>query len=291
MFLVISFVGAWVAMAPLWLDGLRRAGPGQGTPRLAAVCMILMMLVPALTAFALTARHLGAREAVRLLGLTRATPWRHEIRWAMTALTIPLCLTAAGLALATFAGWYLPERLPGPATIAPLVLSALVSLPLYFGEELGWQGYLLPRLLRHGRMRGLLIGGAVWGAWHVPMTALGGSYPGHPVLLGIPVAVVTAMLLGTVIAAVRLASGSVWAAVAAHVSLNEFALPLTRHISDRLVDPLFAGPLSMSTWPASGLAVLGVWLVWRRRDVPGNGAADTSTGGKGVAGPPPPAGT
>ncbi|MFE2141943.1 CPBP family intramembrane glutamic endopeptidase [Streptomyces sp. NPDC059456] len=141
-----------------------------------------------------------------------------------------------------------------------------MSVPLYFGEELGRQGYLLPRLLRHGRIRGLLIGGAIRGAWHVPMTALGGSHPGRPLLLGIPVAVVTAVLLGTVIAAVRLSTGAVWAAVAAHLSLNEFALPLTRHVSARVVDPLLAGPLSVTTWSASSLAVLGLWLAHRRRN-------------------------
>ncbi|MEV5988514.1 type II CAAX endopeptidase family protein [Streptomyces sp. NPDC052051] len=266
-FLAISFVGAWITMIPLWLGGLRRTSAAQGTPPLAALCMILMMLVPALTAFALTARRHGPREAVRVLGLARTTPWRHEVHSAATAITIPLALTTVGLTLATLVGWYTPAHMPGPAAITPLVLSALVSVPLYFGEELGWQGYLLPRLIRHGKFRGLLIGGAIWGAWHVPMTALGGSYPGHSVLLGIPVAIVTAMLLGTVIAAVRLFTGSVWAAVAAHLSLNEFALPLTHDVSgpDHLVDPLLAGPLSISTWPATTLAVLGIWLAYRRR--------------------------
>ncbi|MFD8477991.1 type II CAAX prenyl endopeptidase Rce1 family protein [Kitasatospora sp. NPDC059673] len=80
-----------------------------------------------------------------------------------------------------------------------------------------------------------------------------------------PVAVATATLLGTVIATVRLSTGSVWAAIAAHLSLNEFALPLTREVSDRLVDPLLAGPLSISTWPATTQAVLGAWLTHRRR--------------------------
>ncbi|MFE3500139.1 CPBP family intramembrane glutamic endopeptidase [Kitasatospora sp. NPDC059160] len=264
LFLTISFVGAWITMVPLWLDGLRRTSAAQGTPRLAAVCMVLMMLVPALTAFGLTVRGRGPRQALRLLGLARSTPWRHELRSVAVALTIPLGLTAAGLTVATLTGWYAPAHLPGPGTVVPLVLSALVSVPLYFGEELGWQGYLLPRLLPYGRARGLLIGGAIWGAWHVPMTALGGSYPGHSVLLGIPVAVVTAMLLGTVIAAIRLSTGSVWAAVAAHLSLNEFTLPLTREVSGRIVDPLLAGPLSISTWPVTGLVVLVGWLLHRR---------------------------
>ncbi|MFJ8162489.1 CPBP family intramembrane glutamic endopeptidase [Streptomyces sp. NPDC096136] len=284
-FLVVSFVGAWLTMVPLWVGGWRRTSAAQETPPLAALCMMLMMLVPALTAFGLTARRRGAREAVRVLGLLRSTPWRHELRCVAAALTVPLGLTAAGLAVSTLAGWYEPAHLPGPGAVVSLVLSAVVSVPLYFGEELGWQGYMLPRLVQRGRMRGLLLGGAIWGAWHAPMTALGGSYPGHAVLLGIPVAVVTAMLLGTVIAAVRLATGSVWAAVAAHVSLNEFALPLTRHVSGTLVDPLLAGPLSIATWPATALAVAGVWLAYRRRGG-GDGWVDGFGGeaGSGAAG-------
>ncbi|MFE3765450.1 hypothetical protein ACFXPI_27235 [Streptomyces sp. NPDC059104] len=49
------------------------------------------------------------------------------------------------------------------------------------------------------------------------------------------------------------------------MALNEFALPLTRHVSSPLVDPLPAGPLGISTWPASVLAVLGIWWACRRR--------------------------
>ena len=79
LFLSISFVGAWITMIPLWVDGLRRTSAAQGTPRLAALCMILMMLVPALAAFGLTARGRGPRQAARVLGLARATPWRHEV--------------------------------------------------------------------------------------------------------------------------------------------------------------------------------------------------------------------
>ncbi len=182
---------------PLWVDGLRRTSAAQETPPLAALCMILMMLVPALTAFGLTTHRRGAREAVRVLGLVRAKPWRHELRCVAAALTVPLGLTAAGLAVSTLAGWYEPAHLPGPGTVAPLVLSALVSVPLYFGEELGWQGYMLPRLVR----RGLLL----------------------------------------------------------------------------------AGPLSIATWPASALAVVGVWLAYRRRGGLGVMAGGGGEGGSGVS--------
>ena len=55
----------------------------------------------------------------------------------------------------------------------------LISLPLIalgpLGEELGWRGFLLPRMLE--RMRPLsaaLILGAIWMIWHVPAFLMSG---------------------------------------------------------------------------------------------------------------------
>jgi len=51
----------------------------------------------------------------------------------------------------------------------PLVLLPVVQV---FGEEYGWRGYLLPKLLPLGERRASLIVGVVWGLWHFP-NALG----------------------------------------------------------------------------------------------------------------------
>ena len=48
----------------------------------------------------------------------------------------------------------------------------LFTLTLSLGEELGWRGYLLPRLLSLGRTRALLVTGLVWAAWHLPLIFL-----------------------------------------------------------------------------------------------------------------------
>lgn len=48
-----------------------------------------------------------------------------------------------------------------------------------FGEELGWRGFLLPKLLPMGRRRALLLHGSIWGAWHWPILfamVLNGSF-------------------------------------------------------------------------------------------------------------------
>jgi membrane protease YdiL (CAAX protease family) len=48
-----------------------------------------------------------------------------------------------------------------------------------FGEEYGWRGYLLPRLLPLGEIRASLILGTVWALWHLPVLLAGVLYPGN----------------------------------------------------------------------------------------------------------------
>jgi membrane protease YdiL (CAAX protease family) len=62
-----------------------------------------------------------------------------------------------------------------------LTVGVLVTTVPTFGEEFGWTGYLLPRLLPLGRWRAALLYGVAWGLWHAPVIVGGHNYPGHPV--------------------------------------------------------------------------------------------------------------
>ena len=53
-----------------------------------------------------------------------------------------------------------------------LVFTMLLDVPLAFGEELGWRGYLLPQISAIGRRRALLLSGLLQGIWHLPMLLL-----------------------------------------------------------------------------------------------------------------------
>ncbi|AKI99634.1 CAAX prenyl protease-like protein [Archangium gephyra] len=99
------------------------------------------------------------------------------------------------------------------------LLGPLVNAPIIFGEEWGWRGYLLPRLLPLGQWRALVLSGVIWGLWHAPLILLGYNYPQHPVL-GILLFTVVCVLLGILLGWMRLATGSIWSAVLAHGSLN-----------------------------------------------------------------------
>ena len=80
----------------------------------------------------------------------------------------------------------------------PLLTSILVTaglvfllLPLSFGEEYGWRGYLLPRLLPLGEIKGTLILGIIWAFWHLPVL----SMAQESLWLGVPIFLAEAILV------------------------------------------------------------------------------------------------
>jgi membrane protease YdiL (CAAX protease family) len=119
------------------------------------------------------------------------------------------------------------EVLPMAATQLLLVVvlqsvtvSALLTMVFAWGEEWGWRGWLLPRLVsRWGVTGGLVVSGVIWGLWHFPATLRGYNFPE----LGAWAAVffiVSCILLAIPLGWLRLVSGSVWPAVVAHGALN-----------------------------------------------------------------------
>jgi membrane protease YdiL (CAAX protease family) len=103
------------------------------------------------------------------------------------------------------------------AAIAVLVV---LNIFLSSGEEIGWRGYMLTRLIDAGVPRPVLASGLIWAAWHVPLFLWGDFVQGVPPLLATAFFMVMAPSLGFVLARMRLETGSVWPAVALHVAWN-----------------------------------------------------------------------
>ena len=100
--------------------------------------------------------------------------WDVRVRWYLVALLgIPLVYLLGTLALPASHGAFHPVRLaPWLAQyVLVFVVGGIVGGPLF--EEPGWRGFALPRLEAGlGPLRGTLLLGVLWGAWHLPQFLL-----------------------------------------------------------------------------------------------------------------------
>lgn len=106
------------------------------------------------------------------------------------------------------------------AAIQTILVGSLVGLPLGFGEEYGWRGYLQGELVNLGKRRGILLLGVIWGVWHYPVIWMGHNYPGHP-LLGTLLMTAYTVLLAFVLGYVMLKTGSIWLVAFLHALNNQ----------------------------------------------------------------------
>ncbi len=109
--------------------------------------------------------------------------WRFGLQWyALLFVGIPL----TGYLISRVTGSHARYDLRSPALVLGLLLNELILGP--FGEELGWRGFALPRLLRRfSPLVASLILGAIWGVWHVPSFFVSGLPQANdalPVFLG-----------------------------------------------------------------------------------------------------------
>jgi membrane protease YdiL (CAAX protease family) len=158
------------------------------------------------------------------------------------------------------------------------LMGPLINLPVIFGEEWGWRGYLLPRLLPLGQWRAFVIGGVIWGLWHAPLILLGYNYPQHPVL-GILFFTLVCVLLGTLLGWMRLATGSIWPAVLAHGSLNSLG-PLVVILGYE-GKPLDTALVGLTGWPGWLVLAALVGVLVRTRQLPVRGTGETGNASQG----------
>jgi membrane protease YdiL (CAAX protease family) len=125
--------------------------------------------------------------------------------------------------LAVAAGMGLPSGTPGVALLATLaILGAGLGVTSTLGEELGWRGLLVPRLLTlTGFSRASLVTGLVWSVWHYPLI-----FVLLPRLRPMNRAFATVCFTISVTAVsffytwLRIRSGSVWLAALLHAASN-----------------------------------------------------------------------
>lgn len=207
------------------LVGLTTLRPDLYPMPVASVVMVLLIL--SLVAL-LAVRLASGKEAFRRAGLSggRWSAWLLIWLVVMGYLGLQVALNALmGLGfqpdisvLAAAAGMGVPVYLVA-GFANTVVVGPLLGLVVAFGEEYGWRGYLQGELVKLGRVKGVLLVGAIWGVWHAPAVAMGHNYPGHP-LLGPVAFLVFNLFLSIWFGYVMLKTKSVWLVAFMHAVLN-----------------------------------------------------------------------
>ena len=88
------------------------------------------------------------------------------------------------------------------------------------GEEIGWRGYMLTRLIDAGVPRPVLVSGLIWAAWHLPLIFAGIYAAGPNPVLSAVLFVVSVTSVAFVLARMRLETGSIWPPIITHSAWN-----------------------------------------------------------------------
>jgi uncharacterized protein len=153
------------------------------------------------------------------LGLHRA-----GLRWWLLALLGPLVLFSAvyGIVWNTSVA---QAMFPNGSRLGEMASNVAIGLgissALALGEEIGFRGYLLPRLAQLGTTKALLLSGLMHAIWHFPLMLLTPVYPilGSWLIVG-PIILLTLTSAGVFYGYLQLTSKSVWPATLAHGTIN-----------------------------------------------------------------------
>lgn len=203
---------------------------------------------------------------------------RESWRYYLVALFLPIVVMAIIILLAVVTGLGQPDftlgralraLAPGSApvslppfapilAIAELPFTAILGIPILWGEEFGWRGYLQIRLLANRPLLAAITTGIIWGIWHYPINLRGYNFPGHPIV-GLFVFPISTVLLSIIFGWLFLRSGSIWVTSLAHAATNAIGGSLMLLLFTGGADFLYVSYLGLLGWIPLG--ALCLWII------------------------------
>ncbi|MFO0726944.1 MAG: CPBP family intramembrane glutamic endopeptidase [Myxococcota bacterium] len=200
------------------------------------LCLVLVWFAQDLGPAALNAAMLTPLAAVLLMLLVFTRDGRTKEAWLELgvhraglsgwglALAVPFLVLGTSFGALWLSGLATVELPSTPALpyAADLLISfVVVTVVGGLGEEIGWRGYLLPRLMPLGTRPAILLTGFLHGLFHVPAILWTPYYHGSadPWLV-VPLFLGTLTAAGACYGYLRLRTGSVWPAAIAHAVYN-----------------------------------------------------------------------
>ena len=279
-FFVLAYAFAWIIESPLVFltDSV--------TDTQVLVVQILSANVPSVLAIVLTAIVFGRGALRKLLG--QLLIWRVNPLWYLGVVLGPVALVGGVVGLNTLLGG--PALSLGMPLLGVAIFFAISIFPgSSLGEEIGWRGYVLPRLQsRMSALSAALLIAPFWGLWHLPLWLNGAS--GHTPLIYAGF-VLSAFALSVLLTWVyNSTGGSLLLVVLLHATIN---LPITLLYDD------LGGRVTVPVLLYFGLMVVAAIVVvivagpkhlsrkHRKQEQEEQGAAEPAVAAPGVVKPTP----
>ena len=117
------------------------------------------------------------RSGVRTF-LSRMVRWRVGIQWYLVALFLPLVIKLGSIGLTLLTGGQVSSDFQLPSWSSMLATFLFIFFTISIGEEPGFRGFALPRLLiGRSALTASLILGVLRAIWHLPLFLFAGDSP------------------------------------------------------------------------------------------------------------------
>jgi membrane protease YdiL (CAAX protease family) len=162
----------------------------------------------------------------------RRTEWagvgfrRPTVRSVFIAVALPIAIASLSFGVAAIIG-VVRLRIPafdgGRSILTDVAVKAVVFSLLFLAEEIGWRGYLLPRLANlMSRRWAAVTTGALHAAFHLPLLLVITTYQSAGTRwIVVPTVLLTITLAGIPYAWLRWSSGSIWPVAVMHATFND----------------------------------------------------------------------
>lgn len=266
-YLAFAFGFTWIAFFAYILSGNVWMADGTLSGMDQFVC--LAMLFPALAAlltryvtregFAVTGRDslllgISFRDGKWIyFVLAMILPWVYfELGYAFMLLFSPKAFDTSYPALLEITEQERPIIYIQPLT---MMISGTIASFAAFGEEAGWRGYMMPKMIKlWGVKKAVIFGGILWGIWHWPLTYVGHNfgrdYAGYP-FTGFAGMCAICVFMGMILTFLTYKTGSIWPAAFLHAVNN----------SSPSILQYFINPDKITGWKADSAVSFVILLV------------------------------
>lgn len=230
-YLVLSFGLTWIIFFSFILTGHKWDGTNPALESFSSLGMLVPFLAHILTRLITKEGFAMTGEDSLMLGISfkkkkwicylfaMFIPWIYFEAWhALVLLFYPEIYDPS-----YYKVYGIEKNLIWLMPINAIISGSVVSFAA-LGEEGGWRGYMMPKLIKlMGMPKAVIIGGIIWGLWHAPLTCVGHNYgtdyPGFP-YLGILLMCAECICMGAMLTYITVKSGSVWPAAIMHAVNN-----------------------------------------------------------------------